>query len=335
MVVPRTHQAPSRKLVNVFHRGGHRGRCLLHPCAHQRVASLAVGQECGRVHNAVAFLEAAQRLPHTAQQLPAVKHRAALCQRDEVCQPRRRVDGYHVGRHAAFQALYKVVHVSAQRLLHVSVCAALFVGQQVRVFLQLHHKVGQCKPPALVDAVNLAALLLLCQAGVCIYRVRLLFKAFVAGAVTRLCRQRPQLLDVVRLVDHVRHAFDVTVKALHGVVCRFKTKPLLCVPEPLDARAECVRQAVYGGGQRRHLRVDAQRFPEQPHDAVSVPRLEVREIAAAVVYRLVPVAHSDFVHLLEQLVVDTAELFHRVLDLRLVQLRVLLPHLPHDSAPVA
>ena len=96
-----------------------------------------------------------------------------------------------------------------------------------------------------------------------------------------------------------------------------------------------MRQAVDRGGQRRHLCVDAQRSAEQSHNSVTVSRLEVGEITAAVVYRLIAVAHSGLVHLLEQLVVDAAELLHRVLDLRLVQLRVLLPHLLHDAAPVA
>ena len=96
-----------------------------------------------------------------------------------------------------------------------------------------------------------------------------------------------------------------------------------------------MRQSVDGGGQCRHLCVNAQCPAEQSHDAVAVTRLEMWEVAAAVVHWLVPVAYSGLVHLLEQLVVDASELLHRVLDLCLVQLRVLLPHLLHNTAPVA
>ena len=335
LVVPRTHQTSGGKLVDILHRRRHGGRCFLCPCPHQRVAALTVGQEGRRIHNAVVFFEALQRLPHAAQQFPTVKHRASLRQRDEVGQPRCRVNGHHVGSHAALQSLHKVVHVSAQRLLHVAVCAALLVGQQVCVLLQLHHEVRQCKPPVFVDAVDLAAFLFLCQPRVGVHRVHLLADALVAGAVSCLCRQRPQLLDVVRLIDDIRYAFYVSVEAFHRVIGRVKAKALLCVSKPLDARSEGVCQAVNGGGQRRHLCVDTQRPAEQSHDAVAVTRLEMWEVAAAVVHRLVPVAYSGLVHLLEQLVVDAAELLHRVLDLCLVQLRVLRPHILHDAAPVA
>ena len=135
-------------------------------------------------------------------------------------------------------------------------------------------------------------------------------------------------------MDHIGHALDVAVEALHRVVGRIEAQALLGVAEPADTGAEGVGQAVDGGRQGGDLRFDPQGLAELGHDPVPLSRLEVGEIALPVVHRLIAVSDPHLVHLLEEVVVDGAEAAHRIPDLLLVQSRVLLPQVPDHGPPL-
>ena len=135
-------------------------------------------------------------------------------------------------------------------------------------------------------------------------------------------------------MDHIGHALDVAVEALHRVVGRIEAQALLGVAEPADTGAECVGQAVDGGGQGGDLRFDPQGLAELGHDPVPLSRLEMGEIALPVVHRLIAVSDPHLIHLLEEVVVDGAEAAHRIPDLLLVQSRVFLPQVPDHGPPL-
>ena len=274
-----------------------------------------------------------QRFPHTSKQHPTVQQGTALGQRDKVGQPRAGIDGHHVGRDPALHGAQEIVPSPAQPLLHVPVRPAFLVGQQVGVFIQVYHEVGEGKAPVLYDLLDPVPLVLVVQAWIVPDAVDLLPDALVSRPVAYLRGQGPQALDVVRLVDHVRHALDVTVEALHGVVCRVEAQALLRVPEPADAGPEGVRHAVNGGRKGRDLCSDAQRPAELSHDPVAVTRLEVGEVPLPVVDRFVSVPDSGVVHLLEQFVIDGSELRHGGPDFLLIQVRVLFPQVVDHRLP--
>ena len=149
--------------------------------------------------------------------------------------------------------------------------------------------------------------------------------ALVARAVADLCGQRPETLDVARVVDDVRSDLNVPVKALQRVVCRRIAEPLLDVCHVPDARPERLRQAVDRRGQRRHLVRNAEVPAESCQQApVLVVFLKMREVALHIIDRLIAVFHPHTVHVLIDLIVDASEFLHGVFDLRVVQLRVFL-----------
>ena len=253
----------------------------------------------------------------------------------KVCKPRRRVYRYHISGNTAFKPLHKIIKsVSTYQPLYRSVKATLFVCQQIRVLVKLNDKITKGKTRFLVDFIDFILLIFFCFIWVSTNRVYLRPDTIVRSSVPDLACQRPKSLDVVRLRDNVAHALDVLVKALHGVVDSVEADTLLSVTKPGDPRPERVRQAVDGRRQRSHLRVDAQHAAELREYAVALSRLEVREIAAPVVDRLIAVSHADVVHLLEQLVIYRAEFVDGAADFLLVEVGVFFPQILHYRSPV-
>ena len=164
--------------------------------------------------------------------------------------------------------------------------------------------------------------------------IHLLPDTLIAGPVPDLACQRTQILNIRRLIDHAGHALDVLVKALYSVIGCIEAQALLGIAEPLNARLEGVRQAVDGGRQRIDPGVDPQRSAKLCQDAVAVARLEMREVTASVVNRLIAVCHKHPVHLLEQRIIDVPDLLHGLLNLALVQIGSLCPQLFHHGAPL-
>ena len=175
-------------------------------------------------------------------------------------------------------------------------------------------------------------LLVFGQILVCVDLVDLLFQSFISGSVSNLVCQRSQILDVVRLVNHIRRTFNVLVKALHRVICGVKTFSFLCVSEPCNARLKGVGHAVDAGWQIGDICGDSQRCAKACQQS-RFSRLEVGEISLPVCHWLITVSQSDFVHLLEQFVIDCAELVYRVVDLCPVHVRVVVLQLLNRQSP--
>ena len=164
--------------------------------------------------------------------------------------------------------------------------------------------------------------------------VDLLAHALVARAVADLRRQRPETLDVARVVDDVRCNLNVPVEALQRVIGRRIAEPLLDVCHIPDARPERLRQAVDRRGQWHHLVCNAELPSELRQQApVLVVLLKMREISLHIIDRLIAVFHPHAVHVLIELIVDASEFLHGVFDLRVVQPWVFLAELLNCRVP--
>ena len=248
-----------------------------------------------------------------------------LRQRNEVRQRRADVRRHHVRAHAGFKCFRNVVVFSVAHRLHFSVNPRLLPGEQIRVFVQLRHEVRKGKPRILHQLHHFVICFVRRQRRVLQDAVDLFPHALVARAVADLCGQRPETLDVARVVDDVRSDLNVPVKALQRVVGRRIAEPLLDVCHVPDARPERLRQAVDRRGQRRHLVRNAEVPSESCQQApVLVVFLKMWEISLHIIYRLIAVFHPHAVHVLIELIVDASEFLHGVFDLRVVQLRVFL-----------
>ena len=208
-------------------------------------------------------------------------------------------------------------------------------------------------PPALIDFVNPVLLVLLADVLQRPDSVHLLPDSLVAGKIADLVCKCPQPLDVVRLVNDACCALNIPVEALQRVIRRRKAQALLRVSEPPDSGLKLVGPPCNRRRQLVCLRPHAKGLAHPPEQTVgylvlsarlhgqqlldsarAVFPLEMREVAAAVVDRLIAVPHSSLVDVPEHLIVDAPERFYAPPDFRLVELRILLPQLLHQRLPL-
>ena len=155
LVIPRADHAPRRERVDGFHQPACTGGDFIH-CAHgQPPVAAAVVDERRRRIQPVRRLVVFQRIPHAAQHVCRRHLAPCLRDRNEVCERRTHVGRDHVRAHAGLKLLHYVVELPPHELFHAPVAPRLLSRQQVRVFVQLIHKVRKPIPSVLRQVCNL------------------------------------------------------------------------------------------------------------------------------------------------------------------------------------